>query len=95
MTFLKSNLCKNAASALIFSTFLLFASCGDGTQSSGSASGDSSQVSGTDTTHTGLEGTQEQSASLSTDVKSDTSSGQTSKMKQKDSTSTGDSARKK
>ena len=72
---MKSNLCKSLAGALIISGFFI-TSCQDSAQNSDAAKADSAVAHGADTSHTGLEGTQEQSASVSTDVKSDTSSGQ-------------------
>jgi len=71
----KSNLCKNLACAFMLSGIFLI-SCQDSAQNSDAAKADSSIAQGADTSHNGLEGTQDQSASLSTDVKSDTSSGQ-------------------
>jgi hypothetical protein len=94
MEFFRSNFCKNLACALIFSSFFIFVSCGDNAQTD-SDTGDSIQASGADTTHSGLEGTRDQQASLSTDVKGDTSSGQGAKTKQVDSTSAGDTTPKK
>lgn len=63
---------------------LFLVSCQDSSQKSDAASAaDSAVAQGADTSHNGLEGTQDQSASLSTDVKSDTSSGQSVKNSHK------------
>jgi len=92
---MKSSLSKNLARAFVFSSFFIFASCGNSGQPSDTTTGDSTQTSGTDTTHTGLEGTRDQSSSLSTDVKGDSSSGQHTKIKQMDSTTVKDTLQKK
>jgi len=90
---IKSNLCKNLTVTLFFSCSI-FVSCQDKAQNAGSATGDSSQVTNTDTTHTGLDGTRDQSASLSTDVKTDTSSGQSKTGEKSKPAGTVDSTRK-
>jgi hypothetical protein len=71
----RSKLCKNLACALMLSGLFL-TSCQDSAQNSDAAKADSAVAQGADTSHNGLEGTQDQSASLSTDVKADTSAGQ-------------------
>jgi len=91
---LKSNLCKDLTVTLFFFCFFIFVSCQDKAKNQSSSTGDSAQVTNTDTTHTGLDGTRDQSASLSTDVKTDTSSGQTKSGEKSKSPNTGDSTRK-
>ena len=75
MTFQRSSLCKTIACAFMLSGFFI-SSCQDSAQSSDAAKADSAVAQGADTSHNGLEGTHDQAASLSTDVKADTSSGQ-------------------
>jgi len=79
---MKSNWCKNLACAFLLSGSFLI-SCQDSAQNSDAAKADSAVAQGADTSHNGLEGTRDQSASLSTDVKVDTSSGQSDKNNQK------------
>jgi len=79
---MKSNFCKNLACALMLSGLFLI-SCQDSTQNSDAAKADSAAAQGADTSYNGLEGTHDQSANLSTDVKSDTSSGQSANTSQK------------
>lgn len=74
---------KLSFSCLVLATMLLF-SCGDNTTAT------SNDTANADTVHTGLEGTRDQAGQLSTDVKPDTSSGQstTGEASGKDSSGT-------
>ncbi|MEJ7768172.1 MAG: hypothetical protein WKF89_10210 [Chitinophagaceae bacterium] len=81
-----SNLCKNLACALLIFWSFSIISCGNDAGDSPSGT-DTTHLSKSDTSYNGLEGTRDQSASLSTDVVGDTSSGQSSgKQTTKDST---------
>jgi len=83
MSYRLSNICKDLACALLISGAFFITSCQDNGKQSGTTSGDSTQVSETDTTHNGLEGTRDQAAAtVSTDVITDSSSGQSPKKGQ-------------
>jgi hypothetical protein len=75
MNFAKSYIHKSLACVLLLTVFFL-PSCQDSTQNSNAAKADSAAAQGADTSYNGLEGTRDQQGALSTDVKVDTSSGQ-------------------
>lgn len=84
----RSNLGKNLACSLILSSVFII-SCQDSAKHSDAAKADSAVSQGADTSRNGLEGTQDQQSSLSTDVKVDTSSGQSANTNQNKKNSSG------
>lgn len=67
---------KKVSLAIISCGFLVISSCGPNTTNDDNKPNTSEAGTHTDTTHNGLEGTRDQAATLSSDNKMDTSSGQ-------------------
>jgi hypothetical protein len=78
---MRSNIHRNLGAALILCSFSIM-SCQESGKQSDAAKADSAIAQGADTSVNGLEGTRDQQGSLSTDVRTDTSSGQSANTDQ-------------